>query len=82
MAELYKTNGEIVEDINIETIDRMQNWVGGYIELVPVQGKPDYVAIVNEEGLLLNLDYNENASSYAGIDLVGNVIICKRNEIY
>lgn len=82
MAELYKTNGEIVEDINIETIDRMQNWVGGYIELVPVQGKPDYVAIVNEEGLLLNLDYNENASSYAGIDLVGNVIICKRDEIY
>lgn len=82
MAKLYKTNGEIVEDINIETIDRMQNWVGGYIELVPVQGKPDYVAIVNEEGLLLNLDYNENASSYAGIDLVGNVIICKRDEIY
>jgi hypothetical protein len=82
MAKLYKTNGEIVEDINIETIDRMQNWVGGYIELVPVQGKPEYVAIVNEEGLLLNLDYNENASSYAGIDLVGNVIICKRDEIY
>ena len=82
MAKLYKTNGEIVDDINIETIDRMQNWVGGYIELVPVQGKPDYVAIVNEEGLLLNLDYNENASSYAGIDLVGNVIICKRDEIY
>lgn len=82
MAKLYKTNGEIVEDINIETIDRMQNWVGGYIELVPIQGKPEYVAIVNEEGLLLNLDYNENASSYAGIDLVGNVIICKRDEIY
>lgn len=82
MAKLYKTNGEIVDDINIETIDRMQNWVGGYIELVPVQGKPEYVAIVNEEGLLLNLDYNENASSYAGIDLVGNVIICKRDEIY
>jgi hypothetical protein len=82
MAKLYKTNGEIVEDINIDTIDRMQNWVGGYIELVPVQGKPEYVAIVNEEGLLLNLDYNENASSYAGIDLVGNVIICKRDEIY
>ena len=72
MAKLYKTSGEVVQDVDISSLKKMQELVGGYIEIVV--GNEDRVLIVNEEGLLNGLPHNENASLVYGYPLVGDVI--------
>lgn len=52
-------------------LQNLQRYVGGHIEVVPLTDKT--VVICNEEGRLMNLDYNCNI---AGIDFVGDIIIC------
>ena len=55
------------------SLESLQAFVGGYIEVVPFFG---YLAVIcNKEGLLQNLDYNCNI---AGIDFVGPIIIVGR----
>lgn len=61
MPTLYKSNGEILP-INRKhpfTLAELQTLVGGYIELIPIGSK--YI-VVNEEGRLMGLPFNENAS--------------------
>lgn len=71
MARLLKTNGEILSDVQIDTLKKMQTLVDGYIEFVYTK---ELVLIVNEEGLLRELPVNINASRIAGRPLVGDVI--------
>lgn len=78
MATLYKTDGTIVEDVDISTLKKQQDLVGGYIEYVY---KGDKIFIINEEGLLEHLLYNEEASAMYGHPLVGDVVVCQSNEI-
>jgi hypothetical protein len=79
MAKLYKTSGEVVQDVDISSLKKMQELVGGYIEIVV--GNEDRILIVNEEGLLNGLPHNENASLVYGYPLVGNVIQCTIEEL-
>lgn len=61
MPTLYKSNGEILQ-INRKhpfTLAELQEYVGGYIELVQVGDK---YLVVNEEGRLMGLPINEYAS--------------------
>ncbi len=78
MAQLIKTDGSIVDDVAVETLQQQQQLVDGYIEYV-YQG--DKVFIVNEEGLLRSMDYNETASTMCDRHLVGNVIVASQSEI-
>ena len=45
------------------TLEEMQKCVGGYIELIYLND--GMVLVVNEEGLILNLPYNERATNTA-----------------
>ena len=76
-----KANGTIEEVLISEDnrLDQLQKAVGGYIELVYLQGNK--IMVVNEEGLIERLPYNHKASKLAGKDIVGDVIVCNVNEI-
>jgi|TARA_R110000803_G_scaffold82180_1_gene148278 hypothetical protein len=78
MARLIKTSGEILPDVDISTLKKMQDLVGGYIEFIYLGEK---VLVVNEEGLLDSLEYNPKASAIYGNDIVGDVIQCGIKEI-
>jgi hypothetical protein len=76
---LIKHTGEVVEDYQADTLEQMQNAVGGYIQMVYLK---DYkVMIANEEGLLYNLPHNERASELAGQFIVGDVLIAEPHEL-
>lgn len=71
---LIKSDGsyEVVE--YEDSLDELQRIVDGYIEYVMVDN--GISMIVNEEGLLRGLDYNEIASRfYRGPCIVGNVLM-------
>lgn len=70
-----KCIGFRVEEAEIEnTLEALQNAVGGYIEtLTLIPGKA--VMIVNEEGMLLGLTINPAASALAGVKIVGPALI-------
>lgn len=55
-------------------LDAMQGVVGGYIELVPVNGLDLWV---NEEGLLIGLPFNR---MIGGTPMVGTILVASSNE--
>lgn len=83
MVKLLQTDG-IVQEVqpkNGETfsLKELQEFVGGYIELVTLPD--DLVLVVNEEGLLHNLPYNGLAKLMFQRDLVGNILVCPRTML-
>tara|TARA_Y100000004_G_C8749867_1_gene341901 strand:- start:107 stop:346 length:240 start_codon:yes stop_codon:yes gene_type:complete len=78
MAQLIKTDGSIVNDVSVETLQQQQQLVDGYIEYVY---KEDKVFIVNEEGLLRSMDFNAKASEMSGRPLVGDVVVASQSEL-
>ena len=78
MAQLIKTDGTIVKDVAVETLEQQQQLVDGYIEYV-YQG--DKVFIVNEECYLRSMDFNPKASEMSGRPLVGDVVIALPSEL-
>lgn len=82
MARIIKTDGtEIFIEPNNGTdfsLKELQDIVGGYIEIVRL---PNFLVVANEEGLLLELEPNTIASLMAGTMIVGDVLICKHNEV-
>lgn len=86
MALIIKTSGERThvtpENGEYFSLKELQKVVGGYIELVNIKAVfTDDVMVVNEEGNLMELAPNEEASIYAQQPIVGDVLICKRKEI-
>lgn len=85
MAKLIRANGEVVEiepkDKDSFTLDEMQGYVNGWIEVVYLASGD--VMVVNEEGKLNGLPINEKATElYGSIDtIVGDVMIINRNQI-
>lgn len=70
------------------SINELQAFVGGYIEIITIKfdGK-DYYMVVNEEGKLNGLPYNEAATelyqktSFWGDCIVGDALICDTDMI-
>lgn len=60
------------------TLEEMQGFVGGYIEIVHLAC--GMVAVVNEDGCLIGLKPNPRAKLVTGYHLVGDVLICDKNE--
>lgn len=89
MATLFKTDGTI---INITPdngkkfkLQEAQELVGGLVQLVDLGHRE--MLICNEEGIILGLPHNANASkklkeAYGGYaqELYGDIILCKTKE--
>ena len=74
MARLLKSNGEILPNVSIDTLKKMQDLVDGYIEFVYLSPSKGLVLIVNEEGLIKELPINVQASVIAGQPLFGDIV--------
>lgn len=88
MAKIYKANGEVL-DIEPKNgtdfkLEELQAIVGGLIDC-QMDGKD--LIVFNDEGKLMELPYNDNATKiyqdrvYEGDFLVGDVLICKETEM-
>lgn len=60
------------------TLKKLQEFVGGYIEIVSSVDMKKQV-VVDEEGLIKGKPYNEDASEEAGMNLVGDAVILSGN---
>lgn len=86
MAQIIKTTGEVTEVEPAKgkyfSLEEMQIIVGGYIEVVRISNNE--IMIVNEEGKLDNLPINKKATEIASIPgdvIVGDVLVCNRNQM-
>jgi Domain of unknown function (DUF3846) len=78
MARLIKSSGEVIPNVDISSLKKMQDLVQGYIEFVYLNEK---ILVVNEEGLIINLPLNEQATEIAGYPIVGDAIECGISEL-
>lgn len=91
MAIIYKTDKSFVnvEPKNGESfsLEELQSIVGGYIEIVNLDNGD--IAVMNEEGKLMNLPFNPYATAaisnlnkrYANEFIVGDVLFCRSEEV-
>ena len=59
------------------TLEEAQRLVGGLVEMVRSPTQPDWQILVNEEGLLDGLPFNEEASKLCGTGIVGPAVVLK-----
>mgnify|MGYP000108790539 FL=1 len=59
------------------TLKEAQEYVGGMVQIVYCPSDPDAQLLVNEEGLLLDLPWNDKATDLAKTGIVGNAIFLK-----
>lgn len=83
---IIKTNGDIayVRFDKKPSLKQMQDLVGGYIEpttLPYLDEQGDYIAIVNEEGMLNRLPVNHMVYTLFGAYLYGDIIIMKKEYL-
>ena len=69
------------------TLEELQDYVGGYIEIIYLAGRggspnnDPTIMVVNEEGLLDKLKYNEKAAEIALHGIVGDVLVTHKDLI-
>ena len=59
------------------TLEEAQEIVGGLVELVHSPEHQDWQILVNEEGLLNGLPFNDEATKICGTGIVGPAIVLK-----
>jgi hypothetical protein len=59
------------------TLEEAQQIVGGLVEMVRSPTKPDWQILVNEEGLIEGLPFNEEATKLCGTGIVGPAVVLK-----
>jgi hypothetical protein len=59
------------------TLEELQKCVDGYIEIYPTRSK-EYMILVNAEGLINGMAFNQLASKIFNIDAYGPVVICPK----
>ena len=89
MAKLYTTNGEVIEvspkNNRDFTLEELQSFVEGDIEIINLTAEK--ILIVNEEGKINKLPFNELATElwkkyYGRTDyIVGNALLCNSDEV-
>ena len=90
MAIRIEPDGSMVdvfpEDTQRFRLDELQAQVGGFIEPVNTLMETEFngytiqIIYVNEEGLLLDLEYNLKASMIVGKHIVGNALALFQGE--
>lgn len=89
MGKIYKTDDTIttVEPKNGTdySLEELQEIVGGHIEILSLNDEE--IMVLNEEGKILGLDLNDNATAiiseagYWDDFIVGDVLVCKSDEV-
>lgn len=82
-AMLIKTDGglqTLQPKEKLLSLKQMQDAVGGYIEMYP-KADERFHFVVNEEGLLKQLPFNELAFELFGIEIVGNLLLTPKGLI-
>ena len=59
------------------SLDAVKEIVGGWVQLLPCPRHPDWQMLVNEEGKLQGLPYNQEASDICSKDIVGHAVLLK-----
>ena len=86
---IYKTNGEVIETSPKNgknyTYEELREIVGGFIQIIFLKDK---FMIINEEGKLNNLPYNDNATVLYRTNfknttdfIVGDALLCGKDRI-
>lgn len=78
--KIIKSDNIVIEDeVEQEQLDLtfLQTTVDGYIELVTLD--QNRIMVVNDEGALLNLPYNREASKIVGCHIFGDTIIVPKH---
>lgn len=86
MATLYYPDGTIIEDVEPENerkgfqLNELYKLLNcDMVEIVHLPNRE--IMIVDEEGWLKqNAEYNELASSIAGVDIAGRALVCKAKQ--
>lgn len=70
---VLQTNGKVTKHVlgKKATLEQLQAWVGGYIQLVQVM--PKQWIVVNEEGGINGMERNPGMT-YQGQSLYGNIV--------
>ena len=74
-ALLIPASGSVVE-VEQDGLGDLQRLVEGYVEALPVDGRQDATAYVNEEGLQEGLPGNARATQLLGIPIAGPAVLC------
>lgn len=61
------------------SLEEAQELVGGLVQMVRSPTKQDWQILVNEEGLLEGLPFNDEATKICGTGIVGPAIVLKGN---
>jgi hypothetical protein len=61
------------------SLQEAQELVGGLVQMVRSPTKQDWQILVNEEGLLDGLPFNDEATKICGTGIVGPAIVLKGN---
>ena len=65
-----------VEEVEQDGLGDLQRLLDGHIEALPVDGRQDAAAYVNEQGLLEGLADNARATQLLGIQIAGPAVLC------
>ena len=84
MAQIIKADGTKIDVTPKNGTDfqlsELQEVVGGYIEIVETIDKQ--IMVVNEEGKLIGLPFNEEATRLVRYDvIVGDVLVCASSQV-
>ena len=84
MGRLILADGSI-QQMDSPELETMQEAVGGYIEVISCSYRSEdahyTMCIVNEEGIILNLEPNMVASRICDRPIVGPALFLKSNEM-
>ena len=79
MAITVSAKGEVrlssPENRKDYSLEELKAIVGGHVEIIPL------LMVVNEEGILERLPINQQATNVYGSLIVGDVLICRADEI-
>ena len=82
VIRVQASSPEILDIPKENTLEFFQKLVGGYIETLSFTCKEKVMtSILNEEGLIDDLKYNELASHYLNSHVVGDVVIINPKDL-
>lgn len=82
VIRVQASSPEILDIPKENTLEFFQKFVGGYIQTMSFTCKGKVMtSILNEEGLIDDLKYNELASHYLNSHVVGNVVIINPKDL-